>query len=78
MKKQKSVQEAPVTTEATKPADNQELQRKLGMERQQRSSACAKEVEALLAKFNCTLEVGMLVRANGSFPQITIVARDNA
>lgn len=44
--------------------------------RQKRVEDCNRELEAVLAKYNCGLDVAVTLKANAIVPQVSIVAKD--
>ena len=48
-------------------------------ERKHRTEACGKELQAVLDKYRCALDVAMLIRGpgpDGIIPQVSIVAKE--
>ena len=67
------------TKEAVKPGDNGNLdadaaREVLLAERDERVEACRAELDALMKRHNCQLDVAVVLRANSVQPQIQIVA----
>lgn len=48
----------------------------LNVEKAFRTQSCIKEVEEVLTRYNCEIQVAMLVTPTGNFPQANIVAKD--
>ncbi len=43
--------------------------------RRQRIDLCGKEVAAVLERYNCTIDVAMIIKAGSITPQISIISR---
>ena len=44
--------------------------------KQERAQKCQEEIQKVLDKYNCFLDVSVLVKANSVIPSVAIVARD--
>jgi hypothetical protein len=45
-------------------------------EKLEKAGKCAEEIKGVLAKWNCDFDVSVLLRHNGVFPNIQIVAKE--
>jgi hypothetical protein len=50
------------------------LKEQLEDDRKNRAETCSANIQELLKKFDCHLEMAMLVTAQGNIPQLSIVA----
>lgn len=53
-----------------------ELQAMLDAERKERAQACAKEIEEVLKKHKCSIDIAVIVTSRGNIPQMNIVTVD--
>lgn len=68
-----------VEVESTSTKSTEEVaedQRKEDAEKIERAGKCAEEIKSVLAKWNCDFDVSVLLRHNGVFPNIQIVAKE--
>jgi hypothetical protein len=78
MAKQKPVttgQEAAAEVIKTKRISAKEAHRILKEEQQAQLDACQKEVEAVLERYNCTLDLSMVINHRGAAPILRYVMR---
>lgn len=54
---------------------SEEAQKVLEQEKEARIKQCGEEIQASLAKHNCSLTAVIMVAQNGNFPQISIISK---
>jgi hypothetical protein len=68
------------TTGQTQPIESGEMNSEkaievLKKEKQERESRCAEEVNAVLSRYGCTINVSMLITQERNIPQANIVSK---
>lgn len=48
----------------------------LAREQQKRINACNKELQEVLTKYNCTLDVSMIIKPGNITPMVNVIAQD--
>lgn len=66
-----------VMQEAPKKPSVDELRREIESEKQERAQKCGMEINKILEKYNCILDVKMVLSKSSIDPEIRVLAKDS-
>ena len=76
MSRLNSIKDALQVDPNSNPMDTGKAKAMLVKERQSRIDKCKDEINSVLTKYNCTMQVQMIIEVNRNIPVVNIVSKD--